>query len=331
MTQDKAALATDGRYFNQAVSELDENWTLLRQGLQGVPTWQEWSAEQSAGGKNVGIDATLLPAASVQGLAGKIRQAGGAKLLPLDDNLIDEVWGRDRPARPSEPVIVLSENFAGRSVRDKMADLRSELEKKGSPGFVVSMLDEIAWLFNLRGSDIPHNPVFFSYAVVTPEAATLYVDANKLNDVCKEHLLGNDVTVKSYDETFADLCQLHNDHQQALERNGQTASSKFLISNKASWAIKLALGDDKFVEDIRSPIGDAKAIKNDTEIEGMRACHIRDGAALIEYFAWLEDQLVAKKQSLSEVDAATKLSEIRQKQEHFVGLSFGTISATGPK
>lgn len=330
ITHDKAALATDGRYFSQAEAELDGNWTLLKQGLQDVPTWQEWSADEAAGGKTVAVDPTLLPVAAVSKLAEKIEKQGGKQLLPLDGNLVDAVWAKDRPAQPSQPVIVLSEDFAGKSVSAKIADLRQELEKTSSPGFVVSMLDEVAWLFNLRGSDIPHNPVFFSYAIVTPEVATLYVDDSKLDEACLAHLKANEVEVKRYGDIFGDCQKLHAEVTSKAEKQS-TPSGNFLISNKASWALKIALGGQGSVDDIRSPIGDAKAIKNEIEIAGMRACHVRDGAALIEYFAWLEDQLIAKKAHLDEVDGADKLEEIRQKQEHFVGLSFRTISSTGPK
>ncbi|KAK0384781.1 hypothetical protein NLU13_7259 [Sarocladium strictum] len=331
VTQDKAALATDGRYFSQAAAELDDNWTLLKQGLQDVPTWQDWSADESAGGKTVAVDPTLLPIAAVSKLAEKIEKKGGKQLLPLDVNLVDAVWAKDRPAQPSQPVTVLSDEFAGKSVSAKIADLRHELDKKSSPGFVVSMLDEVAWLLNLRGSDIPHNPVFFSYAIVTAEVATLYVDESKLDDACRSHLKANNVEIKAYADIFGDCEKLCTDVKQKAEADGGSLSTtgSFLISNKASWALKLALGGDDAVEDIRSPIGDAKAIKNETEIAGMRACHVRDGAALIEYFAWLEEQLIAKKAHLDEVDGADKLQEIREKQKHFVGLSFRTISSTG--
>ncbi|GKT88022.1 exocyst complex component Sec8 [Colletotrichum tofieldiae] len=242
VTLDKAALATDGRYFNQASKQLDQNWQLLKQGLQDVPTWQEWSAEQSTGGKVVGVDPELITGSIAKKLAEKVKRSGGSDLVPLDQNLVDLVWAKDRPARPKNPVKVLPNKFSGKDVKTKLKELRQELDKKNSRAFVVSMLDEIAWLFNLRGDDIPYNPVFFSYAIITSDSATLY---------------------------------------------------------------------------------------NKNEMGGMRACHIRDGAALIEYFAWLEDQLVAKKVKLDEVQAADKLEQLRSKQKDYVGLSFDTISSTG--
>lgn len=330
ITHDKAALATDGRYFNQASKQLDDNWQLLKQGIQDVPTWQEWSAEQSSGGKVVAVDPTLLTAGTAKKLAEKIKKSGGKDLVPVPDNLVDGVWGQEKPSRPSESVMLLEEKFAGKAVKSKLADLRKELEKKKSLGFVVSMLDEIAWLFNLRGNDIPYNPVFFSYAIITADHATLYVDSAKLSDKCQSHLSGNDVAIKPYSAIFEDATAL-GEFAKASNTEESGEPKKFLISNKASWALKRALGGDDLVEELRSPIGDSKAVKNETELEGMRSCHIRDGAALIEYFAWLEDQLVAKKATLDEVEAADKLEALRAKQKDYVGLSFDTISSTGAK
>ncbi|KJZ78894.1 Putative Xaa-Pro aminopeptidase P [Hirsutella minnesotensis 3608] len=327
ITLGSAALATDGRYFNQASKQLDNNWTLLKQGLQDVPTWQEWAAEQSAGGKIVAVDPKLLPGHAAKKLAEQIRKAGGAELRPLEDNLIDLVWAEGRPERSCRVVTVVPDVIAGKSVQDKVTDLRQELAKKSCLGFFVSMLDEVAWMFNLRGSDIPYNPVFFSYAIVTQQTATLYIDESKLTDLVRSHLASHNVDIKPYDAFFADA---RSHHTQAISIDGSTGLQTFLISNKGSWALQRALGGDGLVEEMRSPISDAKAIKNESEIQGMRACHVRDGAALIEFFAWLEDQLVNKKATLDEVEAADKLEQLRSKQSNFVGLSFPTISSTGP-
>lgn len=330
VTHEKAALATDGRYFNQAAKQLDSNWLLLKQGLQDVPTWQEWSAEQSEGRKVVGVDPTVITAPDARKLAEKIKKRGGQDLVAVEQNLVDEVWGKDRPPRPNEPVKVLDVKYAGKDVKTKLEELRKELEKKKSSGFIVSMLDEIAWLFNLRGNDIPYNPVFFSYAAITPTAATLYVNATKLSSECKTYLTDDGISVRPYEKIFEDTEVLG---QSLGTVNGEgppeAKIKKFLVSTKTSWALKRSLGGEAKVEEIRSPIGDAKAVKNETELEGMRACHIRDGAALIEYFAWLEHQLTVGNAVLDEVTAADKLEELRSVKKHFVGLSFDTISSTG--
>ena len=259
--------------------------------------------------------------ADARKLADKIKKKGGKSLIAVRENIVDAVWGAEKPARPNEKVQVLPLKYCGKNFNEKIEDLRKELEKKKSAGFVVSMLDEVAWLFNLRGNDIPYNPVFFSYAVVTPRETTLYIDESKLADNAKAQLGG--VTIRPYEAIFTDIEALS-----ASEVDSST--TKYLISSKASWALSQALGGPDKVDEIRSPIGDAKAIKNQAELTGMRNCHIRDGAALSEFFAWLEDELVSKSAKIDEIEAADKLEAIRSKHDHFVGLSFDTISSTGP-
>lgn len=278
------------------------------------------------------VDPSLLPGSAAKKLDDQIRKAGGTELIPLDENLVDMAWANLRPDRPRHPVVVLPNELAGKSVATKIEELRKELRKKNSPGFFVSMLDEVAWLFNLRGNDIPYNPVFFSYATITPDTATLYVDVAKLDDSCRGHLQANHVEVKPYESFFLDARRLRAEVTARREAGGDAGVvGNFLISNKGSWAVSRALGGDGSVEEIRSPVGDAKAIKNETEMKGMRNCHVRDGAALIEFFAWLEDQLINKRATVDEVQAADKLEELRSKHQHFIGLSFPTISSTGAK
>ncbi|KIW75399.1 hypothetical protein Z517_10140 [Fonsecaea pedrosoi CBS 271.37] len=329
ITLEKAALSTDGRYFNQASKQLDENWLLLKQGMEDVPTWQEWTTEQAQGGKTVGVDPTVITAIDARKLSETLKKKSHATLVGVSQNLVDKIW-TDRPPRPAEKVIVLSDKYAGKPYEQKLDELRKELKKKKAVGMVVSMLDEVAWLLNLRGSDIPYNPVFFSYATVTPSSATLYIDSAKLDNEVREHLDGT-VQIKPYDDLFGDLMGIAETAVNEIEANGvaKPRSSKLLLSNKSSWALYLGLGGEDKVEESRSPLADAKAIKNSIELEGMRQCHIRDGAALIEYFAWLEAELQSGSW-LDEVQAADKLEAIRAKGEHFVGLSFDTISSTGP-
>lgn len=329
VAQNAAALATDGRYFNQASQQLDENWTLLKQGMKDVPTWQAWAAEQSKGGKTVGVDPLLVSGTDAKHLASLIEKAGGSELKAVDDNLIDLVWGGDQPSRPSNSVIIQPQEYTGATIKDKLTNLREVLAKRSSPGFFITMLDEVAWLYNLRGTDIPFNPVFFSYAAVTPTTATLYVDASKLDDVCSAQLSEADVKVKPYENFLTEAQDIYKEVSGGKDSDGETG--KFIISNAGSWALKRALGGDNHVDSIRSPIADSKAIKTEAELQGMRNCHVRDGAALIEYFAWLEDQLLVKKATLTEAEAADKLFEFRSAKELFKGNSFPTISSSGPK
>ena len=162
---------------------------------------------------------------------------------------------------------------------------------------------------------IPYNPVFFSYAVVTPTTATLYVDSIELQDDVYTHL-GKIVSVRPYEAILEDMEVLGQSvlpESEAAKVDPEIAKKqrKFLVSTRTSWALSQSLGGEEKVEEVRSPIGDAKAVKNDTELSGMRACHIRDGAALIEYFAWLEEQLTEKDAVIDEVQGADRLESIR--------------------
>jgi Xaa-Pro aminopeptidase len=206
----------------------------------------------------------------------------------------------------------------GESHQDKLLKIRQHLKEKKQYGVIVSALDEIAWVFNLRGSDVECNPVFYAYAVITKTDATLYINPEKLTESVRQHLEG--IQSKPYDAIFADLAQL----KEALSSSQQ----KMLIDANTSLAIEEAVGA-AFLSEERSFIGDSKAIKNERELKGMRDCHIRDGAALVQYFAWLEKQLLAGEQ-LDEVQAADHLEKLRAAQQDFVGLSFPTISSTGP-
>ncbi|KAI7882418.1 Creatinase/aminopeptidase [Lichtheimia hyalospora FSU 10163] len=313
----EAALFTDGRYFLQASEQLDSNWTLMKQGLPGVPTWQEYLVKNLPAGSRIGVDPKLITASDARLLSASLSTVGSS-LVVIHDNLVDKAWGAERPLAPKDHVIVQPITFAGKSHADKLEDLRKYIIEKGAYGVVVSALDEVAWLFNLRGSDVECNPVFYSYAIISKADAVLYVDPAKVPDTVKEHL-GSHVTLKPYDAIFDDLRKL----SETLGASGE----KLIANSKTSLAVEVAAGKDNIQEE-RSFINDAKAIKNDAELKGMRDCHLRDAAALVHYFAWLENQLKAGTQ-LDEVDGADKLESFRAQQADYVGLSFDTISSTG--
>lgn len=154
------------------------------------------------------------------------------------------------------------------------------------------------------------------------------MDESKFDVDVKSHL-GDKVEIRPYNSIFEDIKVLSQSLDEEHVEKGKL-KKKFMISTKASWALSLDLGGEEKVDEVRSLVGDAKAVKNKTELEGMRACHIRDGASLTEFFAWLEEELILKGTKLDEVQAANKLESIRAQKDHFVGLSFDTISSTGP-
>ncbi|KAG0368496.1 hypothetical protein BGZ54_001810 [Gamsiella multidivaricata] len=313
---ESAALFTDGRYFLQASQQLDSNWTLMKSGLPEVPTWQEYLVKNLPAGSRIGIDPLVFTATDASKLEVDLAKVGSS-LVPTA-NLVDLIW-EDRPARPASKLMILSTKSTGRTHAEKIEQLRKNLEKKSVAGFVVSGLDEIAWLFNLRGSDVHCNPVFFSYAIVTPDYTSLYLQEKSVSQEVKDHL-GSEVAIKPYETIFDDL--------RAMSSSLKANNKKILLGSRTNLAMAVALGKENTVE-ARSPVTDAKAIKNETECEGMRQCHLRDSAALINYFAWLEEQL-ANGVEVDEADGAERLEKFRAEQAGFVGLSFDTISSTGP-
>ncbi|KAJ8482967.1 hypothetical protein ONZ51_g5020 [Trametes cubensis] len=352
VTPQHAYLFTDGRYFLQASKQLDENWTLMKQGLPDVPTWQDFLSKNLEKSTRIGVDPTLIAASDADGIQ-KALEPKASELVSLPHNLVDLIWP-DRPPRPANKVFPLEVKYSGQSHADKLKRVREELKKKEAKAIVVNMLDEVAWLFNLRGSDIDFNPVFFAYALVDQEKARLFVNESQLDTSVRDHL-GSEVEVHPYDTFFSYLTHLGAELDarkdsvrpssisflplplisSSLLTRAAPATQKVLVSDKASLAVAQAIGKirtDVIQEHIivaRSPVTDLKAVKNEVEIEGFRQSHIRDGAALVRYFAWLEEQLEAGKE-LSESQVADQLEKYRSEQDLFMGLSFPTISATGP-
>ncbi|ORX52863.1 Creatinase/aminopeptidase [Hesseltinella vesiculosa] len=318
VTLDGAYLFTDGRYFLQASKQLDSNWTLMKQGLPGVPTWQEFLVKNLSANSRIGLDPTVITAVDARQLTKQLA-ANQSTLVPIYENLVDLAWGSGRPAAPLDPVIVHPLTFSGKDHQAKLVQVQEHIKAKDHAyGIIVSALDEVAWLFNLRGNDIECNPVFFSYALVTQDEALLFVQAEKITQEVQDHL-GAHVVLKPYGALFDELTNL----KPVLEQTNK----KLIVNSHTSLAIEVAVGEANVVNE-RSYITDLKAIKNEAELKGMRDCHIRDGAALVAYFAWLEKQLKAGV-TLDEVDGADRLEQFRAAQPQFVGLSFDTISSTG--
>ncbi|KAJ7746479.1 Creatinase/aminopeptidase [Mycena maculata] len=319
ITPKEALLFTDGRYFLQAEQQLDENWTLMKQGLPDVPTWQEFLSKKIDSSSRIGIDSTLISAVDAEALT-KALKPRGSELVSLSKNPVDSVWAEQRPPRPKSQVFPLGIKYSGESHSEKIKRLREEISKKEATAMVVTMLDEVAWLFNLRGADIAFNPVFFAYAVITPEKATLFINLDQLDDASRR-ILGDEVSVQGYTAFFDNIKGLAKE----LNLNG---SPKVLLGDKSSLAVAEAVGEGNYTL-VPSPVAELKAIKNKTELEGFRQSHIRDGAALARYFSWLEEQL-ATGVELNESQAADKLEQFRSELDLFRGLSFPTISSTGP-
>ncbi|KAL1681739.1 peptidase M24, structural domain-containing protein [Schizophyllum commune] len=306
VTLDRAYLFTDGRYFLQASQQLDDNWTLMKVGMPDVPTWQEFLHKKLPHNSKIGIDSTVISVSDAESISKELAPLGSS-LVPLTTNLVDVVWGAAKPARPSNEVFYLAEEFSGESHSSKLQRLRTALEEKEASAMVVTNLDDIAWLFNLRGSDIDYNPVFFAYGVVEPERAIIFTDDKRVTEDAKKRL-ANDVEFRPYQEIWD---YLKNNLKSLVEGK----DSKVLIASNASLAVASAFHPDRVLA-ARSPLADLKANKNDIELEGFRQSHLRDGVALVKYFAWLEAQL-NKGVELTEVTAADQLEAYRAAIIHY--------------
>ncbi|KAL9709797.1 hypothetical protein Ac2012v2_006851 [Leucoagaricus gongylophorus] len=318
ITRTEAFLFTDGRYFLQAEKQLDSNWTLMKQGLPDVPTWQEFLYKRLPQGSKIGIDANLISVQDAESVTKELEPLGSS-LVSVANNLVDEIW-TDRPVRRLNTVFHLEEKYSGESPVDKIAKIREEMKKKKAKAVVVTMLDEVAWLFNLRGSDIDYNPVFFSFAIVTEDQVDLFIDPSQVNAAAHEYL-DSAVDIHLY-ESFLPHLKDYVDKLQIDKDN------KMWIGERASLAVAEAIGKDHYFI-ARTPSTDLKSIKNATELEGFRQSHIRDGVALARYFAWLEEQL-NNGVVLNESQGADQLEKFRSELDLFQGLSFTTISSTGP-
>ncbi|XP_032229694.1 xaa-Pro aminopeptidase 1 isoform X1 [Nematostella vectensis] len=321
VTDHKAALWTDGRYFLHAERQLDANWMLMRDGLPDTPKQEEWLIQELPIGSRVGVDPFLMPLVQWKKMSTTLRSAG-LTLVHTETNLVDIVWEKhDRPCPPSDGVMPLGLSYTGKSWQDKVKELRTTLKKKKATAFVLTALDDVAWMFNLRGSDIEFNPVFFAYAIVTLDNVFLFIDQNKIDSSVRKHL---ELDNSDSNETRITLKE-YNEIQDAL-REEVAKGSRIWISSNSSMALT-SLVPETCMLDESSPVALSKALKNEVELEGLRQSHIRDAVALCEFFAWLEQEV--PKAELTEILAADKLEELRREQDDFVSLSFATISSSG--
>lgn len=315
VTENEACMWTDGRYFLQASEEMDDNWTLMKQGLPNTPSQGKWLTKTLLPGSRVGADPNLVKYSIWKPLQTDL-EAGGLFLVPVTTNLIDLIW-EDRPFIPCNVIQPLPVKYTGKISKVKVEEVRGEMQEKGARLVVISALDEIAWLLNLRGSDIQYNPVFFSYVVISMDQVHLFIDEAKVVPAVYNHFNdeGVQVTVHPYEKIHSFL------KDEITNENG-----KIWVSPHSSYALSAAIPDKLLVGEL-TPIPTMKAIKNPIEIQGMISAHIRDAVAMCCYFAWLEKEVSTG--SVTEISGAEKLEQFRREQEDFVGPSFETISAVG--
>eukprot|EP00949_MAST-11_sp_MAST-11-sp1_P001655 g1655.t1 len=322
ITKNQACMWTDGRYFAQAMDQLLPGWELMRMGVKGTPSIEKWL--QAALGKDdaVGYDPFVTSMAKRKQLLARLTKDHGPQLVALKQpNLVDEVWkGKEDP--PAQHISLLDESYTGRSASEKLACMRTEMAKAKVDIAVVTALDEVAWLFNIRGSDVNYNPVAIAYAVVGKESASICINPEQVSSL-KRYFDALRVDVVPYDSTLEHVAQAA----------GQTPGGAvvWLDENTCNCAIADAIEPAK-VHKAPLPTAMWKAIKNDVELDGIRACHLRDGAALCAHFAWLEKTVMGGEDDVDELGAAAHLKATRQRfsPQLFRGLSFETIAGSGP-
>lgn len=329
VTQSETGLFTDGRYFIQAEQELlGSGITLYRSGMEHVPTPLEKLKELLAGGGTLGFDGRLLSYATLLRFKDELPKN---VTLCSDAVFPDALWP-DRPTLSCKSAYRLADCYSGKNTTTKLTELREAMKKvrpekvykydvpqpfnKNEPAtaevFLLSCLDEIAWLFNLRGNDIVHNPVVLSYAMVTDTKAFLYVQSGALTEELTATLASEGIIIKSYDAVYEDVTKLR-------------SCAVLLDTKRVNTALVQALPKECTLLDAPGPILLAKAIKNETEQKNLAAAHIKDGVATTKFMYWLKKNI--GKETISEASAADYLLSLRQQQEGFLEPSFETISA----
>lgn len=310
VTADKAGLWTDSRYFLQAASQLEGSGIeLYKLALPETPSITEFLLHELHAGQAVGLDGQTYSAAEASALANKLSR----KEIKLDTSadLIEGIW-KDRPAVPGNPIFEMPEALSGASVHEKLDLINNQLRSEGADCLILAALDEIAWTFNIRGTDVTYNPVVVSYAFVSEDESVLFIKPEKLTAEITEHLKKEGVTLAEYSMI-----------QRYLSRLPEN-SRVFVDMNKTNVSLYDAIpGSCTIVEGI-SPANHLKSIKNETEIKGFQNAVVKDGVALTKFYIWLEKQM-AEGAQVTEISAAEKLTALRAEQPQYIMDSFGTI------
>ena len=315
ITADKAGLWTDSRYFLQASTQLEGTGIeLFKMMLPETPTIPEFLTHELKEGQTVGLNGETYSLADARSLEKVLAE----KEIKLNTNasLIDPIW-KERPAIPEAPMFEMPIELSGKSTEDKLIDINKMLHKAGADCTILSALDEVAWTFNIRGTDVAYNPVVISYAFVSEKESVLFVNPKKIPAEIAEHLKKEGVTLADYGMLATFLSRLP-------ER-----TRVFIDSKRTNVAIYNALPKSSILIEGTSPANHLKSIKNETEIKGFRNAVLKDGIAMTKFYFWLEKMLKAG-EKVTELSAAAKLTALRSEQPQYVMDSFASISSYGP-
>ena len=308
--QEEAWLWTDGRYFIQAAAQIEgSGFGLMKMGQEGVPTVMQYLGEKLQEGQCIGFDARVVNTNDAKEFAKIAAKKHGS--LKTDNDLLDEVW-TDRPALVHQPADVLKDEFNGEATASKLARVREQMEKEEAQYHIISTLDDIAWILNVRGNDIPHVPVVLSFLVIGKEDAMWFVEENALSDAVKEMAAECGITIRPYEDVYA--------YAATIPEN----STVLLDKRKVNYRITNALSETVHIVSKANPSQLMKSIKNEIELENTRKAHLLDGIAVTKFMYWLKKNV--GKIPMDEVSVSDYLQSLREQMEGYRDISFDTIA-----
>lgn len=310
VTQNEAALWTDSRYFIQAENELkDSGIELCKMGLPETPSMECWISDKLSRKQTIGFDGRLFQHSTAKNLVDDLSTRGLKVNHKID--FIDKIWVK-RPESPKGKAFEHELRYAGLTTEEKIESLRKSLLKAGANACIISTLDEVAWVFNIRGNDVDYNPVALAYGYVSLDEAILFIDSSKIDDSLVEKLDEQGVEVEDYDKFDRFISKLSKKTVIALDESKINHHMATLIPKKVELKPTISIPTK------------LKSIKNPVEIENIRISHINDGVAMCEFLHWIEHKI--EKEHITELTVAQKLLEFRKKQVGFVSESFSTIA-----
>lgn len=313
ITKDEARLWTDGRYFIQAADQLKGTTVeLMKMGEPGVPELTEYLEETLKPGDTLGFDGRAVSVGEGQEYAdiAKKKQAE----ISYHEDLIDSIW-TDRPELSTAPAFALGIEYTGESAADKLKRVREEMKKAGANAHVLTTLDDICWILNIRGDDIEFFPLILSYAIITMDSMELYIDERKLNDEIKAQLAEDNVNLHPYNDIYEDIRKL------------DESTTVLVDPDKLNYALYNNIPETVKKVEERNPSILMKAIKNPVEIENIRKAQIKDSVAHVRFMKWLKENV--GKMKITEISASDKLDEFRAEMGNFIRPSFEPISSYG--
>lgn len=314
VTQNFAGLWTDSRYFIQAEEQLkDTGIELVKLKIPHTPEFIDWLYNNIPENGIVAFDGKTFSYA----LANQMQTKFERKKIHLNPNFdfVKEFW-KNRPEIPQNKVFEHDIKYTGKSRREKIAEVRKKMNEFSADYHLFSSLDDIAWLFNLRGKDIMYNPVFISFALISINEVILFVDEQKLSDELKQKLIADKIRIKNYNDIYTIL------------KNINRGKSIIAELSKTNYLLYKSIPENCVIINKISIVSALKSIKNETEIEHLRKVHEKDGAAMVKFLYWLDKSIGNEK--ITEISAGEKLLSFRKEQNEFFGESFGVISAYGP-